>query len=94
MAVTTVTDLKARLSAWLDTVRAGNEVVVTDHGHPVARLVPIDPTLSGSRLAALARAGLIRPASGRLPENFWSAPRPAVPGGAAARAVIEDRDVR
>ena len=35
-----VKDLKARLSEFLSRVEAGEDVVVTDRGRPVARLVP------------------------------------------------------
>lgn len=35
-----VRDLKARLSEFLGKVEAGESVVVTDRGRPVARLVP------------------------------------------------------
>jgi prevent-host-death family protein len=35
-----VRDLKARLSEYLGRVAAGEDVVVTDRGRPVARLVP------------------------------------------------------
>jgi len=40
-------------------VKEGEEVVVTDHGKPVARLVPIDR--GTDRLAELVAAGLARP---------------------------------
>lgn len=36
-----VSALRAELSAWIDKVRAGEEVVVTERGTPVARLVPV-----------------------------------------------------
>lgn len=38
----TVSTLRAELASWIDRVRAGEEVVVTDRGTPVARLLPID----------------------------------------------------
>lgn len=38
-----VADLKAHLSAYLKKVKAGREVVITERGKPVARLVPIQP---------------------------------------------------
>jgi prevent-host-death family protein len=44
--------LRANLSSWLRRVRAGEEVVVTDRGIPVARLVGIDATAVLERLAA------------------------------------------
>ncbi len=36
----TATDVKAKILAILDEVAAGDEVIVTKHGRPVARLVP------------------------------------------------------
>ena len=37
-----VTQLRAQLAEWLQRARSGEEVVVTDRGVPVARLVPVD----------------------------------------------------
>jgi prevent-host-death family protein len=39
-----VTELRAHLSEWLDRVRSGDEVVVTDRGIPVARLLGMSAT--------------------------------------------------
>ena len=36
-----VTELRANLSEWLQRVRDGDEVTITDRGLPVARLVPV-----------------------------------------------------
>jgi prevent-host-death family protein len=36
----TVSDLRAHLSEWLERAREGEEVVVTERGVPVARLLP------------------------------------------------------
>ena len=36
-----VSKLKASLSRYLSTVKAGREIVVTERGRPVARLVPV-----------------------------------------------------
>lgn len=41
MMTTSVASLKSRLSSYLARVTDGDEVVVTSHGHPVARIVPI-----------------------------------------------------
>lgn len=49
-----VRELKASLSAYLRRVSEGESVVVTDHGRPVARLVPPDVP---ERLSALIREG-------------------------------------
>jgi len=55
-----VTDLRAQLSNWLDRARAGEEIVVTEHGVPVARLTGI---AASSRLEQLLRDGVIARAS-------------------------------
>ncbi|MBS1674698.1 MAG: type II toxin-antitoxin system prevent-host-death family antitoxin, partial [Actinobacteria bacterium] len=36
-------------------VRHGDEIVVTDHGHPIARIIPVT---AESGIESLARAGL------------------------------------
>jgi len=53
-------EAKAHLSALLDAVEAGNEVVITRHGQVVARLIPdrgsdqpADPSAWGARLRRL-----------------------------------------
>jgi prevent-host-death family protein len=37
-----ISTLRAELSGWIEQVRAGEEVVITERGIPVARLLPID----------------------------------------------------
>lgn len=54
-----IRDLKNGLSRYIERVRAGEEIVVTDRGRPVARLSAIDD--STDRLADLIAAGLVRP---------------------------------
>jgi prevent-host-death family protein len=54
-----VRELKNNLSRYLDRVRGGEDVVVTDRGVPIARLSPLDhPT---DRLAELLASGAVRP---------------------------------
>jgi prevent-host-death family protein len=52
-------DAKARLSALLDRVERGEEIVITRHGRPIARLVP-DGAARDVRAARAAVAGLTR----------------------------------
>lgn len=47
-----VSDLRAHLSEWLQRARDGQQVVVTDRGVPVARLLGIDATDLLERLTA------------------------------------------
>jgi prevent-host-death family protein len=53
-----VRDLKNNLSRYLDQVREGTEVIVTDRGRPVARLSGLDQETD--RLAALIASGAVR----------------------------------
>lgn len=54
-----VRDLKNNLSRYLDRVQLGEEIVVTEHGRPVARLSAVDHP--SDRLAALIASGAVRP---------------------------------
>jgi prevent-host-death family protein len=73
-----VTDLRAHLSEWLDQARAGGEVVITDRGVPVARLLGLATTATLERLTAEGVIG--RPASAhRPPASGRSRPRPRRP---------------
>lgn len=38
----TISRFRAELSSWIDRARAGEEIVVTDRGTPVARLLAVD----------------------------------------------------
>ena len=55
-----VRELKNQLSSYLDRVKAGEEITVTEHGRPVARLTSLSPEVD--RRAALIEAGIVRPA--------------------------------
>lgn len=47
-----VTDLRAHLSDWLERAREGEEVIITDRGLPVARLLGLETTAAIDRLTA------------------------------------------
>lgn len=49
--------LRDGLSHHLELVRSGTEITVTDHGRPIARIVPV----SADRLQALVDAGRVVP---------------------------------
>jgi prevent-host-death family protein len=54
-----VRELKNHLSQYLDRVRDGEEIIVTDRGRPVARLAALDA--STDHLAELVAMGAVRP---------------------------------
>jgi len=89
----TVSKLKAYLSEYLDQVKAGNEVLITDRGKPVVRLVPISHTkVPKESLTRLEKQGLIKLGSGRLPKDFWTMPRSEDPQGLMLKALLKERD--
>jgi antitoxin (DNA-binding transcriptional repressor) of toxin-antitoxin stability system len=93
MQTATVVRLKSELSRYLRLVKGGDEVVVTERGIAVARLVPIHKG-SGDleNLRDLERQGLIRLGSGRLPRDFWKLPRARDPRSAVLKALLEERE--
>lgn len=62
MAEAGVRDLRDHLSRYLERVRAGEELTVTDRGRPIARLIPVDGPHTFDRLVA---EGLVTPAATR-----------------------------
>jgi prevent-host-death family protein len=55
MQAVSLAQAKARLSEILNTVASGEEVVITRHGRPVARVLPATPTRQALPLQHLAR---------------------------------------
>ena len=53
-----VRELKNHLSRYLERVRGGEEIVVTDRGNPIARLTSIDAR--ADRLADLIASGAVQ----------------------------------
>lgn len=93
MKSATVSKLKATLSEYLAKVKAGAEVMITERGKPIAKIVPLPKNGSSTspHLQELARAGLVRLGSGKLPAGFWKLPRPKDPKGLAVQALLEER---
>jgi prevent-host-death family protein len=73
-----VTELRAHLSEWMEQVRGGGELVITDRGVPVARLLGLTTASTLQRLAAEGVIG--RPAAAQRPVAAErSRPRPRRP---------------
>jgi prevent-host-death family protein len=86
-------ELKTRLGTYLNRVRRGETILVTDRNEPVAELRPVpgatDPTVAGLRRAAAA--GLVMlPVGARLGRFTPIRSR----GTLASAAVASDRDER
>ena len=93
MKTAPVSELKARLSEYLNQVKAGMEVLITDRGKPVARLVPISRSKDlKESLVRMEKQGLIKLGSGKLPKDFWRMDRPDDPQGLVLKALLEERE--
>jgi prevent-host-death family protein len=62
----TVTELRAHLREWLGRARAGEDVVITERGVPVARLSGID---SMDVIERLTREGVLSPPASKRPKR-------------------------
>ena len=91
--VAKVSELKARLSGYLERVKGGEEVVITERGTPVAKLVPVSAAEEpeAQRLQRLEREGLVTVGRKRLPRGFWKRPRPRDPQGLVLAALLDER---
>ena len=80
-----IRELRADLSRWVQRVRSGENVVVTDRGKPVARLVPVD---GERKIDQLIREGVVIPAPRK-----WRGPlpKPIEVTGSVSELVLEDR---
>jgi prevent-host-death family protein len=81
-----IRELRAGLSRFVERVKQGEEIVVTEHGRPVARIVP----MNGERkIDRLIREGVVIPARS---STGWR-PEKLVPvKGSVSDIVIEQRD--
>jgi prevent-host-death family protein len=78
-----IRELRDGLSKHLAEVRQGHTVTITDHGRPIARIVPIDGL---SRLEQLRTEGRVTPATRRK----RPAPEP-VEGSGTVTDLIDDQ---
>lgn len=91
MEKASISDLKNRLSAYLQKVRAGETILVCDRNEPVARIERIADGGDDGRLARLWRAGLLAPSTRPMPieELRQAAPRPEK---SVVAALLEERE--
>jgi len=89
----TVTEAKNGLSALLDRVKAGETILITDRGRPVARLVRADTADdTEGRLARLERAGILRRGKGDI-RRILDRPLVQTVGGASVvELVLDERE--
>jgi prevent-host-death family protein len=92
MKTVNIADLKNQLSAYLQYVKNGEEILVRDRNLPIARIVPLSLTDVSEEERQLVTSGAMR-----LPERpidweeFWSLPAGHLSRDVAVRAVLDER---
>lgn len=92
MRTITVSQLKMSLSACLRQVKAGEELVITERGRPIARLLPLNSASLPGHLRDLEEKGFLKRGEKPLPVDFWHLPRPADPQAAVRSALLRERE--
>jgi prevent-host-death family protein len=88
MKSVSISETKNRLSALIDEVKAGEVVLITDRGRPVARLVAASAEVgSPGRIERLERDGVLSRGSGRAVLEG----QPPDIGGSALDALLRER---
>lgn len=92
MKKASISILKAHLSRYLDAVKSGEEVIVTERGRPVARLTRLDPrNVPEGRVAELVREGRMRAPTHTAPSRGEVEPVASDPKGRSLEILLEDR---
>ena len=95
MQIVGIRDLKNKLSHYLQVVRKGDPIIITDRGVPVAILHDLDQIEETAgpdeRLASLAKRGLLTLPKRSVPGGFPPIETATVTGKPVSRMIIEDR---
>ncbi len=88
-----VSELKASLSEYLAKVKKGEEIIVTDRGTPVAKLIPFRTEgPHASERERLAREGILELGTGKVSAEFFK-PSPVQDStGSVLKALLEERE--
>jgi prevent-host-death family protein len=95
MKTVNIAKLKAELSAHLQLVKQGEEVLVCERNKPVARIVPCDMEDYSEQERRLIAQGRLVPPKEKRPKNFsWPDPPGNVSREVMERIWREERDDR
>lgn len=95
MRAVNISDLKAQLSAHIQLVRDGEEVLVCDRNKPVARIVPIRLEDRSAQEQRLVARGVLTPPLRRRPRSVsWPEPPGDVSDEVMEQVWREEREGR
>lgn len=89
-----IAELKNRLSAYLNVVKEGEEIIIRDRNRPIAKIVRLNMDDLSEEERKLVARGLMRPAERPLPASFWSMPAPRVSLKRIRAAIAAERKER
>jgi prevent-host-death family protein len=90
-----ISELKARLSAHIQLVRDGEEVLVCDRNKPVARIVPCSANDQPERERRLITRGVLKPPLRRRSSPIaWPEPPGNIPDEVMEQVWQEERENR
>lgn len=93
MQTVNIAELKSNLSAFLEQVRNGEELIVKDRNRPIARVLPL---AHGEDLdaehEALVGAGLMSPSMEPKSDDFLDMPAPVVSSEKVRKTIRAERD--
>lgn len=98
MTTVNIAELKNRLSAYLDYVQEGEEIIIRDRNRPIAKIVPLAGTeaLDAEEMELVAGGRLRLPPAGdptpQFWQKFWKLPRPRLSAKRAVAALVSERD--
>ncbi len=97
-----VSELKEQLAEVIEAVRNGETVEIREGAASVAELVPKldthpiqpnpDQTALKAHLDELVRQGKAHRGTGKLPDDFFTRPRPKFEGGSVLDQLLRDRE--
>ena len=92
MKTVNIAQLKNSLSAYLNHVRRGGQLLIKDRNSPVARIVPLDG--EDEEALGLAAEGKVKLADkpGGIPDSFFSMPGAKIPLKKIVAVVRKQRD--
>jgi len=91
MKKVSISELKNQLSAYLQSVRGGETVVVYDRSRPVARIDRVADGDDEDRVAQLQRTGQLAPPVDPLPLELLRSPAPRA-SASVLDALLEERE--
>jgi len=95
MRTVNISDLKAHLSAHIQFVKDGEEVLVCDRDKPVARIVPCRPSSRSQQEQRLIARGVLTPPLKKRPASgSWPLPPGSVSDEIMEHVRQEERDGR